>query len=296
MKKMNKKKILLLIAVILLIVLSGCTENVDANGDILPSRLITKETTFSEIFANDSWFGSLIVYPVAQVMNYVTPYLGVAGGIAVATIGINLLVLPFSLKSSIGLQKIQMVQPELNKIQKKYEGKTDDRSKMAQSTEMMALYKKHNISPFSSIFGQFATLPIILSIFQAVQRAESVVYGSFMTMDLALTPLEGIQAGNMMYVAMFVAMAAAQLLSMKLPSVLAKRKLKEDHRIKSYDKDANKKGQNENMIYIMWAVIVVISLSWSTAMSVYWFISALVTLVKSLYVQHVISKSNTGEN
>ena len=56
---------------------------------------------------------------------------------------------------------MQMLQPELQKIQNKYAGKTDDRSRMMQAQEMQALYKKNNISPFGSILVMFIQLPIL---------------------------------------------------------------------------------------------------------------------------------------
>ena len=40
---------------------------------------------------------------------------------------------------------MQSIQPELNKIQAKYAGRNDDRSKMLQAQEMQALYKKNHV-------------------------------------------------------------------------------------------------------------------------------------------------------
>ena len=117
--KTNRKKLLILLLVIgALFLLSGCTAPTDENGKIVQ---ITTDTTFSQIFESESWFNALFVYPLAQAINYLTPKIGVAGGIATVTFVVQALVLLLTLKSTVATQQMQMLQPEMNRIQKKYE-------------------------------------------------------------------------------------------------------------------------------------------------------------------------------
>ena len=88
-----------------------------------------------------------------------------------------------------------MIQPEMTRIQNKYEGKTDQNSKMRMANEMQELYAKHNVNPFSSIIGMLVQFPVIIAIYYAVQRADIVVRGTFMGVDLTQTPLEGLSSG-----------------------------------------------------------------------------------------------------
>ena len=83
-------------------------------------------------------------------------------GVVGMTIFINLLILPIMIKSTESTQKMQLLQPEMERIQRKYAGRKDQASQMRQTAEIQALYKKHNISMLSS-FSTFLTLPIMLS-------------------------------------------------------------------------------------------------------------------------------------
>ena len=116
---------------------------------------ITIEATSFGDAMNTGWFNGLIVWPIAQLINWIAGKTDAGFGIIGATCLIQLLVFAFTVKSQVSSQRMQMLQPELQKIQNKYAGKTDDRSRMMQAQEMQALYKKNNISPFGSILVMF---------------------------------------------------------------------------------------------------------------------------------------------
>ena len=96
--------------------------------------------------SSENWFSAIFVWPLSQLINYLTPKLGVAGGIAIVTILVNAVLAAVTLKSTIATQQMQLLQPELNKITKKYEGKTDDASRSAFSrihgNDSTAYYKR----------------------------------------------------------------------------------------------------------------------------------------------------------
>ena len=52
-------------------------------------------------------------------------------------------------------QRMQEIQPEMQRIQDKYKGKTDDRSRMMMAQETQKLYQKYDIHPFGSILVTF---------------------------------------------------------------------------------------------------------------------------------------------
>ena len=64
------------------------------------------------------------------------------------------------IESTISTQKMQMLQPEMERIQNKYRGKNDRTSQMRMQNEIMNLYKKNNVSMFGSLWT-FLTLPIM---------------------------------------------------------------------------------------------------------------------------------------
>ena len=137
---------------------------------------------------------------------------------------------------------MQAIQPEMNKIQAKYAGKTDDRSKMQQAQEMQALYSKYKINPFGTLLVTFIQFPVILGMYQATMRAYSVVTGSFQGINLAKTPIEGFNLGDYWYIVIFVLMVAFQLLSFKMPQWL------QEHRCMSKRKNMQSLRKRAEMV------------------------------------------------
>ena len=81
MKLLKNRKSLMGASVILLL-LSGCTRVVDSSGKVLPEKIISASTTLSDIWSNESWFSALFVFPLAKMINYLAPILGIAAAIA----------------------------------------------------------------------------------------------------------------------------------------------------------------------------------------------------------------------
>jgi len=286
MKNLRSKKFLIYTPLIL-VLLSGCTRITDSKGQVLPQYLIKLSTDFGIIF-KESWFTGLLVYPLAQAINFLSPYGGVLMAIIIVTIGIKLLTLTFTIKSTVASQKMQVIQPEMKKIQDKYAGKNDDRSKMLMGQEMNDLYKKYNINPFGTILITFIQLPIIFAMYQAIQRSEAVQTGTILGQSLQQTPMYGfthITSGGWVYVIIFVLMAIFQFLSMKMPMWLAARASK--GKVIVHPGDKVKKGNTMNTVmYTSLAMILFLSINWPTAMSLYWLVSAFAQVGQTLYIQH----------
>lgn len=70
---------------------------------------------------------------------------------------------PLSRKMIISQHKMQMIQPELKKIQKKYK---DNPQKLNQ--EMMHLYKTYKVNPFSGCLPLLVQMPIFFSLYQTL--------------------------------------------------------------------------------------------------------------------------------
>lgn len=293
MNKSKKKLLVLLVFVIALLVISGCKgAPVDANKKIIQ---ITTETTFNEIFKNESWFSALFVFPLAQAINKTAPTLGIAGAIAIVTVAVNLIILLFTFKSTIQGQQMQLIQPELDKIAKKYEGKKDQTSQMKQAQETQQLFQKYNINPFGTIIALFLQFPIIIAMFQSVQRAEAVSNGKFLGTSLSIAPLDGFLAGNYTYLILFVIMILVQLLSMMLPQLLAKQRAKKEAEL-HHKKVQKPNNPNQNMMYFMMIPILLLSIKWPSAMTIYWIINSIVTIFKTLLIQKIIENKKVGVN
>lgn len=263
----------------LLAFISGCTRVIDGNGNVLPDKIISTTTQLSQILADESWFSAFFVFPLAQVINFLTPVIGVALAIVVVTVAIKALTFGFTVKSTVASQKMQVLQPEMTAIQKKYEGKKDEQSRMKQAQEMQALYTKHKINPFGTILVAFIQFPVIIAMWQAVQRSEAVLNGVLLGAELNVTPLTGILAGQWLYLVIYILMGLFQIGSMLLPAYLAKRTA-----IKS-GKKAPANSQ-QGMMIGMFVFIMFISINWPTAMSLYWLVSSAAQVAQTLFIQH----------
>ena len=293
---MNKKKLLLLVgAVVLLFTLSGCSIPSDDGGNILISLQDvdgisnTLITSFADMWETEGLFSSIFVYPLSQFINWLTPYTNVGIAILLVSATINGILLLFTFKQNVGLQRMQTIQPQLERIQRKYEGKTDQASQMRMYQETQNLYKKYDIHPFSAMLVTFIQFPIIIAMYHAVQRSYSVAYGSFLGISLDTTPLSGITSGEwtflLVYVAMIVCQGANIFIPMALTKYRAKKEAERQHR--PYKPTKNPMG---NSMYFMIILISVIAINWPTAMSLYWTISSLVQIVKTLLINFITER------
>jgi YidC/Oxa1 family membrane protein insertase len=97
--------------------------------------------------------------------------------IIVFTVIIFTLMLPLTIKQQRGMRIQQVMQPEIQKIQKKYAGKRDQTTMMKQQEEMRLLQQKYGASPFSSCLPLLATMPILFALFPVVQNIPRYVEG-----------------------------------------------------------------------------------------------------------------------
>src|SRR5690625_895169 len=84
------------------------------------------------------------------------------------TIIMRVLLIPLFFKQIKASRGMQMLQPEMQKIQKKYKGKNDPASRQQMQAEMMALYQKHGTNPFSSCLPILAQSPIFFALFRVL--------------------------------------------------------------------------------------------------------------------------------
>jgi len=93
------------------------------------------------------------------------------GSIVGLVIVIRILLIPLFVKQIKAQRGLQILQPEIKKLQVKYKGKTDPESRQKQQKEMMALYKDNGTNPLASCLPILLQAPIsgIAVVEQAVQ-------------------------------------------------------------------------------------------------------------------------------
>ncbi len=292
------KKLLALMAIVTIVVTAtGCTAPKDANGHII---LISNTTTFGDIFQSENWFNALFVWPLSWVLNHLAPIITVGGAIAVVTAVVNGLLAVFTLKSQMSMQRMQMLQPELNKIQRKYEGRDDQASKMRMAQEQQQLMKKYDVNPGSMMLVQFIQLPIIMAMFMAIQRAEAIVNGTFLGMNLQVKPSEAFgllfkgDLSGLPYIILFLLMAVTQVVLVLLPIYFQKKKAAAEA-AKHHRKPEPTNNQNMMMQMYMIVMVLAFGLMWQSGMSLFWFIRNIVDIIKTIIVQNIMENNSQKE-
>ena len=95
--------------------------------------------------------------------------------IIIFSILIYLCMTPLQIKQQKFSKMTAVMQPEIQKIQKKYHGKKDTESQQKMNEETMAVYEKYGVSPTGSCLQLAIQMPILLSLWQVIYRIPAYV-------------------------------------------------------------------------------------------------------------------------
>src|SRR5215210_4132072 len=85
------------------------------------------------------------------------------GAIALLTVLVMLIVTPLTLKGTRSMMMMQLVQPEMKRLQAQYK---DDRQKL--NEELLKFYKENNINPLSGCLPLLIQLPVFFVLSQVL--------------------------------------------------------------------------------------------------------------------------------
>ena len=129
------------------------------------------------IATQSDWFLiGQIAWVLGQVMNWIYEFIHMIGlpNIALAiilfTIVIKALLIPMSIKQQKTSRLQAIMQPELQAIQAKYKGKTDQASMMAQQEETKAVYEKYGTSAAGGCLQMLIQMPILFALYQVIYK------------------------------------------------------------------------------------------------------------------------------
>ncbi len=118
----------------------------------------------------------VIIGPVASLLGYLMngifhvlnsigmPNIGLA--IIILTVIIYMILLPLTIKQQKFSKLQRKMQPEINKIQKRYEGKKDEVSLRRQQEEIKQVYAKYGVSTMGSCVQLLIQMPILLAMYR----------------------------------------------------------------------------------------------------------------------------------
>ena len=119
--------------------------------------------------------------------------------IVALTIVIRIALIPLFFKQIKASRGMQMMQPELQAVQKKYKGKTDPASREAMGRETMELYRKHGTNPMASCLPILLQSPIFFALFRVLNHLSAIADGSYRTIG----PIDQRVAGDIEHSQLF---------------------------------------------------------------------------------------------
>ena len=177
-------------------------------------------------------------------------------------------------------ENLKKAQPELQKLEKKYANKADDHQAMLQkSQEMMAIYKKYNISLFSGCLVAIIQLPLFIAFLEAINRTPAIFEGSFLGLQLGTTPFFAMSHGEYWYIILPILVFVVTLFSMKLNGTQAT------------DNSNPAAASTKMTMNIMVVVITISSFQLSTAIGLYWVTSSLFTVIQNLIAKGSVNRA-----
>lgn len=297
---MKKKKIVILL--LCLFLLTGCTKTLkdkdnkvvknEKTGQVITENVICKPTdkstlaiyeeyeidmenlpeckNFTPLSNYEGLWTSIFVKPLAWLIIKVGTLVKNYGlALIITCLMIRLILYPLTRKTAMQSELIKKAQPELTKLEKKYENKTSVEDQNRKAQEMMLIYQKYKINPLSGCLLSFIQLPLLFAFYEAINRTPAIFEDKFLLFELGKTPWTAITNGEYAYILLVIIIFLATFISFRKTL-----------------KDQTTQGMNMNTtIYFMLALITYSSFTIASGVGIYWITSNLFTIVQNLIVE-----------
>ena len=142
-----------------------------------------------------------ILGPIATVLGYVMDILfrftssfgvfNVGLCIILFTIVMKTLMIPLTIKQQKTTKLMSVMNPEIQAIQKKYKGKSDQESMQRQNVEIQAVYEKYGTSMTGGCLPLLIQMPILFALYRVIYNIPAYVPSVRVYFDNVVTPLMG---------------------------------------------------------------------------------------------------------
>ena len=211
-----------------------------------------------------------ICYPLVWVLNLfngIIPSFGVA--IILLTLLVRLLFWPLTHKSTVGMKRMQELQPKMKEIQAKFK---DNPQRLQQET--WALYRDAKVNPLSSCLPMLIQIPVFIALFNVLRSAVELRYAPFLWIGDLSEP-EGLFASVLPFGGLNVLpllMAATMALQSALTPATGDR------------------NQQKMMIVFMPVMMLVMFYNFPSALSLYWTLSQVVSILQMWLIRRQVKR------
>lgn len=216
-----------------------------------------------------------ICYPLVAILNFfysIVPSFGMA--IIFLTILVRLIFWPLTHKSTVGMRKMQEIQPKMKEIQAKYK---DNPQRLQQET--WALYKQENVNPMSSCLPMLAQIPVFIALFNVLRSAVELRYAPFLWISDLSEP-EALFASWFPFGGLNI-----------LPVLMAATTALQS----AFTPSTGDKNQQKMMMFFMPIMMLVMFYSFPSALSLYWFLSNIFSIVQMWIIRRQTSAHRSSQ-
>jgi len=229
-----------------------------------------------------SFFYVVLYQPLFNLLVFLYNYMpGHDFGISIIflTIIIRVILFPISVKAINSQRGLQKLQPQMQEIQKKYK---DDKEKQAK--EILGLYKKEKINPFSGILLALIQLPILIALYNVfwngLNPKELTTLYSFIINPGQINPLF-LHIINLSKPNLILAVLAGLTQYFQTKMLLPKNNPGTSGQKKEVDFS---QVMQKQMIYFLPVFTIIILIGLPSALGLYWTISGIFSIVQQYLI------------
>lgn len=256
-----------------------------------------------------------ICWLLGKVMNFIYTLLkgmlgtdaGIVGlSIVVYTIVVYTLMMPLTIKQQRASKMTSVMNPELQKIQKKYRNKKDQASQLKMQEEMQCVYDKYGVSMMGGCLPMLIQMPLLFALYPVIYDIEHFVpamahdpesVNRFLSIpDLTISPWTMLKnSGDFGTPALIIIITAialpvlsglSQYLSIRLSQAISGQQMDQDNPMAGTMKSMN-------IMMPLFSVYIVFTLP--TGIGLYWIVSAVVRCIQQIMINKHLSKMSVED-
>ncbi|MFT8321811.1 MAG: YidC family membrane integrase SpoIIIJ [Bacillus sp. (in: firmicutes)] len=210
---------------------------------------------------SEGFWNEYIVYPLSQLIIKTAEFAGGSYGLSIiiVTILVRLVILPLMIKQTKNSKAMQAIQPEMENLKKKYSSK-DQKTQQKLQEETMKLFQENKVNPLAGCFPLLVQMPILIGFYHAISRTREIASHEFLWFNLG-------QADPIYLLPILAGITTFIQTKMTMTGMA---------------------GQNPQMMmmqYIMPVMILVFAFNFPAALSLYWVIGNIFTIIQTFFIK-----------
>lgn len=214
------------------------------------------------------------------------------------------LLTPLMVRQIKSQRRMQIIQPEMMKIQAKYKGKRDQASQKAMQEETFALYREAGANPFGMCLPLLIQMPFFFALYRLLNSAAAVRDGTAEPLGMFSRELATKMADSSIFGAELTSTflhhqdLSAKILSVVLILVMSVTQFITSHQLMRQNMSPEALNgpmarQQQVLIYVLPIVFAVTGVNFPVALLVYWTVSNFWTMGQQFFIIRNMPSPNT---